>query len=287
MIEYLDGVHEIVNYHSDFKVRVFMNDEYEDYPQHWHLDTEIIMPLYNGYKVKIDEKVYELNEEDILLIPPGELHELFAPEDGKRIILQFDGMLLHEFKGLTSAFHMYHPCVKVSHSEIPELHDMLSGLVNGISDEYFSAKPFREAAAFGNLLQFFTLLGRNHIESNNEFSYVSKCKHYHHIDQMFKVCHYIDKHCTESLEIDYLADLAGFSKYHFHRVFKQVMNVSCYEYLISRRLLEAERLLIEPNLTITEVALKSGFSSLATFNRVFKKKNSCTPSEFKALHRVY
>lgn len=286
MIEYLDGIHETVEYHSNFRLRVFDNDEYEDYPQHWHPDIEIIMPTENGYKVKLAQKFYELNVGDILVIPPGELHELYAPEKGKRIILQVDGTLLHEFKGFTSAFHLYRPCVKITPESMPKIYQQLSDLVRSISKEYFSTQPFREAAAYASFINFFTILGRNYIVTNEKLTHVKGQKQHQYINQVFKVCQYLDENFIESLDIDTMSKMAGFSKYHFHRIFKQVMNVSCYEYLISRRIMEAERLLTEPDLTITQVVYGSGFSSQATFNRLFKKKNLCTPTEYKALHRI-
>jgi AraC-like DNA-binding protein len=111
-----------------------------------------------------------------------------------------------------------------------------------------------------------------------------KQKQQEYIDLFFNVCNYINDHCTENIKMDDLADVAGFSKYHFSRLFKQVMNVSCYDYLINRRIMYAEKLLFEPDLSIMQVAMKSGFCSLATFNRVFKAKNHCTPKEYKALY---
>lgn len=61
--------------------------------------------------------------------------------------------------------------------------------------------------------------------------------------------------------------------------------MSCYEYLIGRRIAYAERLLLTPNLSITEVAMQSGFNSLSTFNRIFKTAKNCTPSSYKSLNR--
>ena len=98
------------------------------------------------------------------------------------------------------------------------------------------------------------------------------------------VCNYITDHCTENISVEELADLAGFSKFHFARLFKQFTNMSCYEYLTQKRIAHAERLLIEPNLSITEVAMRSGFNSLSTFNRIFKASKNCTPSEYKNLN---
>ncbi|HBM80621.1 MAG TPA: AraC family transcriptional regulator, partial [Clostridiaceae bacterium] len=65
---------------------------------------------------------------------------------------------------------------------------------------------------------------------------------------------------------------------------KQVMNISWYNYLINCRIMQAEKLLIEPSLSIMQVAMKSGFGSLATFNRLFRTKRGCTPTEYKSLY---
>jgi AraC-like DNA-binding protein len=59
------------------------------------------------------------------------------------------------------------------------------------------------------------------------------------------------------------------------------MNMSWYDYLITRRIMQAEKLLADQDLSIMQVAMKSGFSSLATFNRVFRAKKNCTPSQYK------
>ena len=57
------------------------------------------------------------------------------------------------------------------------------------------------------------------------------------------------------------------------------------ERLSVSRIAHAEQLLIEPNLSITEVAMRSGFNSLSTFNRIFKAAKNCTPSEYKNLNK--
>ena len=286
LIETLNGNHEIVNYHGNFKIRVYRNDEYEDYPQHWHTDSEIIMPIENGYKAIVDQRTYNLNREDILIIPPGELHQLFAPPSGIRIILQCDCTLLYSLSGFNSAFHMFRPCITVTPDTMPSIHKELTTLIHDITEEYFSTQLFKEASAYAMIIQFFTTLGRNYINRmDNNLNRKSQIKH-EYVDLFFDVCNYINDHCTENINIDDIAKIAGFSKYHFSRLFKQAMNVTWYEYLIKRRIMYAEQLLIDPELTIMQIAMKSGFNSLATFNRVFKTKNHCTPKEYRALYET-
>jgi AraC-like DNA-binding protein len=286
LIEILNGIHETVDYHGDFKIRIFQNKECEDYPQHWHTDAEIIMPIENSYKVTVDEKPYELDARDIIIIPSGELHRMCAPTAGNRIIIQFDCNMLYSLNGFNSAFKMFHPCVTVTPSAMPDVHNELSTLVLNITSEYFSTLPLREASIYSMLIRFFAILGRDCINRNDEASNMKNQKQLEYVNLFFNVCNYINDHCTENIKLDDIANIAGFSKFHFARLFKQVMNISCYDYLINRRIMLAEKLLTNPDMSIMQVAMKSGFSSLATFNRLFKTKKCCTPTEYKSLYGV-
>ena len=78
--------------------------------------------------------------------------------------------------------------------------------------------------------------------------------------------------------------LAGFSKYHFARLFKQYTDTSFYKYLNQKRIEHAKTLLLDPQLTVIEVATQSGFSSLSAFLRMFKQLNKCTPTEFRNMY---
>ncbi|WP_438433312.1 AraC family transcriptional regulator [Gorillibacterium sp. sgz500922] len=287
MIEILEGTRETVSYSEHFRIRLYLNQETENYPIHWHTAAEIIMPLENKYTVVVNGEKHVLNPGDIIVIPPGELHELFAPESGRRMILQFDSAMLHQLDGFSSSFSLLGSCTAVRASSHEELHGILRPLLLHIMDEYFSDSPFKEAAAFSWLIQFFVQLGRSCILGENRFPNTKSRKQHEYIDKFLEVCTYINEHCTEDIRIEEMADLAGFSKFHFIRLFKQFTGTSYSYYLNKRRIMNAEKLLIDPNLSITETAMRSGFVSLATFNRVFKSYKKCTPSEYKNLQGVH
>jgi AraC-like DNA-binding protein len=52
------------------------------------------------------------------------------------------------------------------------------------------------------------------------------------------------------------------------------------------RIKAAELLLVNQDISVTDAAMQSGFSSLTTFNRVFRDQKGCTPSEFRRLYRI-
>ena len=192
--------------------------------------------------------------------------------------------MLYSLSGFNSAFKILHPCVIVTPSSMPDIHKELSSLILNITSEYNSTLPLREASIYSMLIRFFAMLGRDCINSSDESLNTNNQKQLEYVNLFFNVCNYINDHCTENIKLDNIANIAGFSKFHFVRLFKQVMNISCYDYLISRRIMLAEKLLTNPDISIMQVAMKSGFSSLATFNRLFKAKKCCTPTEYKSLY---
>lgn len=72
----------------------------------------------------------------------------------------------------------------------------------------------------------------------------------------------------------------GYSK--FRKTFKEVTGVSPNQYHLDLRLDKAKELLMSTDLTVNEVAFKTGFSSIFYFSRLFKKKNGLAPKEYRS-----
>lgn len=282
MIETLNGIQEIVNFKANTTLRLYANDDCEHYPSHWHAPLEIIMPLQNQYRVTCCNTLFTLREGDVLLINPGVIHSMEA-EVGKRLIFQADFTLLHGIKELEATLSIVSPALVITAESAPETHEQIQRLMLEMSDEYFADAPLSEAAIYAKLIEIFVLIGRNYSPNAKLFnSSIRKQREY--TERFMYLCDYISEHCNEDLSLDDIADISGFSKYHFSRLFKQFTNVSFYKYLNKKRIENAEKLLTNQELTITEVALRCGFSSLSAFIRMFKIIKDCTPTEFKTMY---
>lgn len=99
---------------------------------------------------------------------------------------------------------------------------------------------------------------------------------------MHRVLEYIDRHLDEQLELDSLAKVAAFSPFHFHRLFTAWFGETLGDYVRRRRLETAAiRLVAQPRLTVTHVALSVGFGSTEAFARAFKTRFGSTPTEWR------
>jgi AraC-like DNA-binding protein len=86
---------------------------------------------------------------------------------------------------------------------------------------------------------------------------------------------------TRSLTLDEMAAVACLSKYHFLRLFKSTYGLTPMEYVSQRRIESAQDLLRATNLTVTEVCMAVGFSSLGSFSSRFRRLVGENPSEFQ------
>lgn len=85
------------------------------------------------------------------------------------------------------------------------------------------------------------------------------------------------------VRLDELASNAGYSRFHFSRLFKQGVGMSPGQYLTSRRIDQAKRLLLASDDSVIDIASGVGFDSLSSFSRRFKQSVGVTPGQLRAL----
>ncbi|RZT07542.1 AraC family transcriptional regulator [Kribbella sp. VKM Ac-2569] len=99
-----------------------------------------------------------------------------------------------------------------------------------------------------------------------------------------RVVNHIGARLDEPLTLRELADVAGFSPYHFHRIFKGVMGETLSSFIWRLRLERAANLLVrQPRTRVTDIALSCGFSSHSNFARAFKERFGVSASEFRTV----
>jgi len=99
--------------------------------------------------------------------------------------------------------------------------------------------------------------------------------------RVLKVKNYISKNYMDEIRLATLADIAGMSPSAFSRFFKLHTGRNLSDYIIDMRLGYASRMLVDTSKSISEICFNSGFNNLSNFNRIFKKKKNCSPTEFR------
>lgn len=248
---------------------------------HWHEEAEFTLITRGACLYHIDLVDYEVQEGDLLFIPPLLLHSISA-------------QLKEKATSETYVFHMnflggnsadicsirYFKPIMDREITMPYLmkkdHPAYASLLEIFQQTHalYEEKPAGyELALKALLLQlFFVLLQYSEKNTSPELGKTS--------DKLKQVLDYIELHYTESIAVSELARLCHFSDYYFMRFFKKHMNMTCVEYIVSLRLEKSVELFKESNTSILDVSLSVGFHNLSYFHRAFKKKYHMTPLAF-------
>lgn len=274
---YYDTLEGVLLYHNTLN----------EYPIHWHNEVELILPLSGSFQVKFhndSSAVVNCVPGDIMLISPGTLHEYLAvAPGGEKMILLFDFTRYSQVSLMVPLLKTLPPYVHVKQSQFPVEAARLQNYFWDIERLYGESDEFLQISVYSLVTLILAQIGSMHLVDAIVPAGTSDSQS-KNIEKLVAVTNYIDSHRSEDLTVEQLAELAGFSKYHFERLFKSSMGISCYQYITKRRVMMAQELLGDTDLSVMDIAMQSGFFSLSTFNRVFKDMNGCSPTEYRKLY---
>lgn len=269
---------------SFFPVQKYLTRLASDYPvvtTHWHEEAELTLITKGNCFYQIDLIDYEVNEGDILFIPPLLLHSI-SLNTSEEIFSETYVFHINFLGGnstdicstryltplINQEFSM--PCLITPEHPVYASLRRIFGQINSL---YSETVPGYELALKSLLLQvIFLLLQYSERNSSSDTGTSS--------DKLKQVLDYIELHYAETLTVSDLAKLCYFSDYHFMRFFKKHMNMTCVEYINNLRLEKSVELFEQGNSSILDVSLSVGFHNLSYFHKVFKRKYHMTPKAF-------
>ena len=98
---------------------------------------------------------------------------------------------------------------------------------------------------------------------------------------VFKILDYLNEHYAENLSLDKISEHFFISKSNLSHYFKRETGLSPIQYIMQRRIGEAQSLLVETSLPIQEIEFQLGFNDSAHFSKMFKKYVGVTPNEYR------
>ena len=234
--------------------------------KHYHNAFELYFMESGSCKYFIDNRVYDVREGDLILIPEGTLHKTTYDGANARTLISCSRHYLPAdvIGHLPSLLHLYRN---------PSLLPRLRCLIDGLRAEYERADAFSEAILTGQMhLLFYTLVremgSREAVRS--EPSFVSAA------------IAYIKAHFRGNVTLAQVAEAVSVSPEHLSRVFRRETGFGFSEYLTLLRLQSAETMLKnDAGLSVSEAAFASGFNDSNYFSQRFKALYGFSPSKLR------
>lgn len=273
----MQGAQEYVTYTEHSSIRVWESESAAHFDMHRHSAVELVMPLDGMSVYKTPDAEYEVKAGQILIIPPDCLHELTEVPGTRRYLLLFEPNPLLCMRDQPSFSQIMQAPVYMK--EQSELLTRVVGLLMQVIAVYFEQEPMWNARCYAYLLQLYAALG-----SQSEFAAAPEEAVRMDSEILNGAMNYINQHYMEEISLEDVADFTGFSRFYFSRVFRRFAGCSFTEYLTRKRMNVAMDRLIRSDESIQDVASHAGFGSVATFNRVFRRQNQCTPTQYRAIY---
>ncbi len=230
--------------------------------------------------VQIGEMNYVSKEPILLVIPPNIPHGFRFSEDveGEVISLrinEIDPDTKDRIQGFTSGFSCILPQSESRHFTA------VDRLTRELGDIYHNIVPER-SALISSIMQLIVTylsadLDQQALNSVAAIAHPSTRQE----AQIEKFCKLIERRFASNWTVGKYAEEVGVSTPHLTRICKQILGFPPNEVVRQRRILEAKRLLEYTNLTIAEVAFRSGFREAAFFSRSFKTIVGIGPKDFR------
>ena len=244
---------------------------------HCHSFFEIYYVDRGNCRFMVENNIYDLHQGDFLLIPPDVLHYtryLDGPCKKYGIYFRSDDISPQVSAAMPGGSSFFQ---ETRIFQLPDAHHYQAEL---LLDRMLTEEKIEdnrtEAMLYLQLQELLLFCSRNCSFLQDIPANIRTTDR-----QIVLAARYISDHYMEPISAADIASAAGFSPNYLSKRFREAAGIGVHEYLMFVRLQHAALDLVSTNDSITEIALRSGFSDSNYFKDAFKKKYGITPSAYR------
>ncbi len=251
------------------------HDDIDRYRQseiaNWHDNTEFLHCTYGEGIVNCDSNVINMNKGDTIVINARYLHSINSETKLKYHCLIVDNSFFTD-NGIDIKRISFSE--KINDKTAADKIERIALCMNNKDN------PLHTALTRLAVLDYICYMTENYSHSNTA-ERKSLSKGY---SAVLDAIEYINNHFAEKLSLEDISSRAGFSKYHFTRIFKENTGITVIDHINARRCDNASFLLRETRKPISEISIECGFESPSYFAKAFSKLYRVLPSEYRKHH---
>lgn len=247
--------------------------------KHLHKEVEMVYLFRGSLDVMVQDQIFKIERGELLCIGENALHQ-YGVWDENTLIIKIKFMrewMMPSFMRQAERetyFRLYNqsflirPDLTIKHI----IHEMLQYPESSYIEYYYFSRLIELTA---RILENPNLIEEIHAADPVGSPY------------MTAALKYVEENCFMPITLKMLADHVGLTECYCSKLFKKTTGISFVQYLNAARVNNAQRLLMYSDHNITEISEMCGFSSIQTFNRVFKNQTSRTPREYRMYKRLH
>ena len=268
---------------KDYVVYYYKDDDIKPISLHYHEFYEVLFFIDGNVDYIVGDNIYHLEKGDLLFIPPGVFHNPIIHNFDipyERYVLWISVFAMNKIFELDSDVGSFRE-ESVNKGFLLRSNAYIKSTLYGVFKSLFNSYEKKEfcykSEGYSIITKILTIYNRELFNSR-------KIIIDGNMDTLVgNILYYIDGHISEDLSLDKIASTFYTNKYTISHKFKDIMNISYYQYVIQKRLSIGKKHLLDG--TPANMVYKiCGFSDYACFYRAFKKEYGFSPSKLKSIH---
>lgn len=233
-----------------------------DFPAHIHNHIELVYMLHGKSHAFSGGIECEINTGDFFIAFPNYIHYYDTEENHNAIVAIIPCEMLPEYKNILFKKTPVSPVITNTPKEAGELMEMMCNYKGTYKNNVYRGLFIAILGIIFEKMSFTT-------EKNNSYTTIQT------------LLEYCENNFKNEISVKKTAEDLHLSASYISHTFTDKIRISFRDYINSLRLNEAHTLLINSDMNMTEIALMSGFETIRTFNRAFKKHYGTSPSEYR------
>lgn len=247
---------------------------------HTHGYIELYFLVSGGRRYFFNHSIYDIDPGDIVIIARNELHRtaIRGTKGFDRYLLCFDIKDLNAFESELNHTDYSKIISSGCYSFSPQCSSQLTDIFEKLYSEYSNNKKYRDAYIRNYLHQILLILlrhGNSKAPSTGETAL-----------KIQQVAEYISSNYKNEITLETASKIACMEKTYFSKRFKKLTGFKFNEYLKEIRLKEAKKMLIETDISISDISQLIGFSSTNYFGDTFKKNIGLSPTQYREKNKT-
>ena len=230
---------------------------------HLHKELEVIYVINGKAVAYADNNSYLINNGDIFITFPNQIHYYDTLKKGSYIVLIFSPDIIY---GIGSEISQSKP----DKNFIPADSLQLSQIFKSINS---AGGKYENIAISGYINVMMSLiLPKLNLKTDSA----------ENTSAFYSVIDFCSRNFKDDITLDYVAESLHLSKYYISRLINQKLHQNFSEYISALRISEACQLLKESNMKIADISEDVGFGTIRSFNRSFKQIMNASPAEYRS-----
>lgn len=268
---------EYINYPFDLPIKIsYLN--IKNYPTHWHNSIEIIYVLKGSLHIKIDTDSFTLNEREVEIINSDESHEIQGMDDNKVLIFNIDPFFFEKYYKDINNIFFYTNSNDDEDQNGPEYEELKTILSQMLCEYVQKLEDYDEEIEELLITLLYHLVNNFHYLTHEKEELKEKTDQ---LARYHRISKYIYNNYNNNITLQEIAKKEFLSPHYLSHEIKYATGYSFTDLINLTRIEESIKLLLDSDMSISEISDEIGFSHVRYFNKNFKYYYGCTPLQYR------